>query len=103
MCSELILNMKSHIGVLAACFIVPGERSRQLSNYCVIQLYQPMDSLGTSLSNEYNCPLYVLTDLFRCVAYQHFVLATLFQFFMNAVLHVFLRVLLLKFKWKERL
>ena len=26
-----------------------------------------MDSFGTPLNNEYDCPLYSLTDLFHCV------------------------------------
>ena len=50
------------MGVLVACFAA-GDTSR----YCFIQVFEPMDSLGTTMLNEYECPLYSLTNLFRCV------------------------------------
>ena len=46
------------IGVVAACFSVPAGKGRPHLSYCVIQLYQRMDSFGTPLNNEYDCPLY---------------------------------------------
>jgi len=33
----------------------------------MIQLYQPMDLLGTPVLNEYDCPLYTITDVFHTV------------------------------------
>ena len=56
--------MQVDLGVLAACFNVPGETSVLPSSYCVIQLYEPMDSIGIPVQNEFDCPLY---DLFRSV------------------------------------
>ena len=57
--------MQVDLGVLAACFNVPGETSVLPSSYCLIQLYEPIDSFGIPVQNEFDCPLYVLTDLFR--------------------------------------
>ena len=50
-------------GVLAACFnLQRGEGS-----YCIIQLFEPMDTFGISVSNEYDCSLLSLSCIFRCV------------------------------------
>ena len=48
--------------VLAACFnLQRGEGS-----YCIIQLFEPMDTIGISVSNEYDC-LYSLSLVFFVV------------------------------------
>ena len=48
--------MQVDIGLLAACFKVPGQG--YASCYCTIQLYEEMDSFGSGFFNEYDCPLY---------------------------------------------
>ena len=58
--------MQVDIGLLAACFKVPGQG--YASCYCTIQLYEEMNSFGSGFFNEYDCPLYTLTDTFRCVS-----------------------------------
>ena len=58
--------MQMDIGLLAACFKVPGQG--YASCYCTIQLYEEMNSFGSGFFNEYDCPLYTLTDTFRCVS-----------------------------------
>ena len=55
--------MQVQFGVLAACFNFHGGGG----SYCIIQLFEPMDNLDTPLTNEYDCPLVSLTDLFWCV------------------------------------
>ena len=50
-------------GVLAACFnLQRGEGS-----CCIIQLFEPMDTFGISVSNEYDCPLLSLSLVFFVV------------------------------------
>ena len=58
--------MQVVIGLLAACFKVPGQG--YASCYCTIQLYEEMNSFGSGFFNEYDCPLYTVTDTFRCVS-----------------------------------
>ena len=54
---KLIFFMQIDHGVLAACFnLQQGEGS-----YCIIQLFEPMDTYGISVSNEYDCPLLSLS------------------------------------------
>ena len=53
--------MQIDMGILAACFV---ERSGL--KYCIVQLYEPLDSLGTQVLNEYDCPLY--SNTFCCVS-----------------------------------
>ena len=55
--------MQVSFGVLAACFNVQGEGI----SYCVIQLFESVDTFGTQVINEYDCPLLSLICLFRCV------------------------------------
>ena len=50
------------MGVLAACFTV-----RSGLKYCIVQLFEPLDSFGTQILNEYDCPHYSLTSTFCCV------------------------------------
>lgn len=50
------------MGILAACFT---ENSGL--KYCILQLYESLDSFGTQVLNEYDCPLYSLTSTFCCV------------------------------------
>ena len=50
-------------GVLAACFNL--QRGEGL--YCIIQLFQPMDTFRISVSNEYDCPLLSLSLAFFVV------------------------------------
>ena len=48
-------------GVLAACYtICEGD----LSQLCLIQLFEPMNSCGVPVTNDYDCPLLSLTSLF---------------------------------------
>ena len=56
--------MQVSFGVLAACFNVQGEGI----SYCVIQLFELVDTFGTQVINEYDCPLLSLICLFRCVS-----------------------------------
>ena len=60
-----MVNTQIDTGVLAACFRVDGENKR--SSYCLVQLYEPMDSYGILVTNEFDCPLLSLTTLFRCI------------------------------------
>ena len=55
--------MQVDYGVLAACFEVHGQDY----SCSIVQLFEPMDSFGTPLSNDYDCPLLSLSSLFRCV------------------------------------
>ena len=41
-------------GVLAACLSMKGDNN----SFCIIQAFEPMDSFGVPLTNEYDCPLY---------------------------------------------
>ena len=61
-----MVNTQIDTGVLAACFRVDGENTR--SSYCLVQLYEPMDSFGIQVTNEFDCPLLSLTTLFRCIS-----------------------------------
>ena len=54
--------LQGDFGILAACFQV-----REGGSYATLQLFEPMDALGTPLRNEYDCPLLSLTCLFRCI------------------------------------
>ena len=41
---------------------------REGGTYCVVQLFEPMDSFGIPISNDYDCPLLSLNYfLFRCI------------------------------------
>ena len=51
-------------GVLAACFSVKGDNN----SFCIIQAFEPMDSFGVPPNTEYDCPLFTLSSLFRCVS-----------------------------------
>jgi len=51
--------------VLTALFSVHGERDQ--TSYCIVQMYEPMDNFGIPILNEFDCPLFSLTNLFRCV------------------------------------
>ena len=62
--AAVIPTMQVYFGVLAACFNVQGEGI----SYCVIQLFESVDTFGTQVINEYDCPLLSLTCLFRCVS-----------------------------------
>ena len=57
--------MQIDFGLLAACFHV--RRERKGASYCIVQLYEPMDTFGIPVINEFDCPLLSLTNLFRCV------------------------------------
>ena len=54
--------MQTDIALLAACFSGPDNKS-----FCVVQLFEHLDSFGDQICNEYDCPLLTLTILFRCV------------------------------------
>ena len=51
------------LGVLTGCFHIQDKGT----SYCIVQLYEPMDVSGAPLCNEFDCPLFSLTNLFRCV------------------------------------
>ena len=57
--------MQTDIGLLTACFQVAGEGRER--SWCLVQLLQPMDSMGIQVCNEFDCPLLTMTDLFRCI------------------------------------
>ena len=47
--------------MLIACYTSEGAR------YCLVQLLEAMDSFGTTIQNEFECPLYTLINVFRSV------------------------------------
>lgn len=51
------------MGILVACFTKRDSGSK----HCILQLYEPMNSHGIHVLNEYDCPLYFLTSTFLCV------------------------------------
>ena len=55
--------MQVDMGILAACFV---ERSG--FKYCIVQLYEPLDSFGAQVLNENDCPLFSLTNTFCCIS-----------------------------------
>ena len=61
-CAHACTHTQVDTGILSACF-----RDKDGLSYCIVQLLQPMDVLGTQVSNEFDCPLLSLTDVFRCV------------------------------------
>ena len=56
------------IGVVAACFSVPAGKGRPQLSYCVIQLYQRMDSFGTPLNNLFQslCVNHTVSVVHEC-------------------------------------
>ena len=63
MCNVIDFYLQVDVGTLAACFTAVQEGT----SYCMVQLFQPMDSAGTPLHNEFDCPLLQLTNVFYCV------------------------------------
>ena len=55
--------MQVCMGILAACFV---ERSGL--KHCIVQVYEPLDSFGAQVHNEYDCPIYTLTNTLCCVS-----------------------------------
>ena len=64
--------MQGDFGLFVASFSV-----REAGSYCVVQLFEPMDSFGIPITNDYDCPLLSLTYLFRCIP-AHCILQSIF-------------------------
>ena len=58
-----LVKLQVDYGILAACVKVDGQDC----SCGIVQLFEPMDSFGTQLSNYYDCPLLSLSCLFQCV------------------------------------
>ena len=54
--------MQGDFGLFVASFSV-----REGGSYCIEQLFEPMDSFGIPITNDYDCPLLSLTYLFHCI------------------------------------
>ena len=54
--------MQGDLGLFVASFSV-----REGGSYCIVQLFEPMDSFGIPITNDYDCPLLSLTYLFHCI------------------------------------
>ena len=81
--------MQVSFGVLAACFNVQGEGI----SYCVIQLFESVDTFGTQVINEYDCPCFVV--------YYHTLSYNLFLSFMSVLLLVWSNMSLPLVRWKD--
>ena len=54
--------MQGDFGLFVASFSV-----REGGSYCIVQLFERMDSFGIPITNDYDCPLLSLTNLFHCI------------------------------------
>lgn len=53
------------IGILAACFTVVEDMRQK--TFCIVQVFEYMDTFGIQVYNEYDCPILSLSNLFCCV------------------------------------
>ena len=86
--------MQGDFGLFVASFSV-----REGGSYCIVQLFEPMDSFGIPITNDYYCPLLSLTSLFHCIP-AHYI-CNPFLSFMNAPQHVIFNVYILQAQWKD--
>ena len=63
--------MQGDFGLFVASFSV-----REGGSYCIMQLFEPMDSFGIPITNDYDCPLLSLTNLFHCIP-AHYILQSI--------------------------